>query len=81
MACLLLPLDEVVGDGVLHRLHVDPVPADGHRWEGDLGGGQVAACHGGDGGLVLPIQLSVHRHEDRKGKTGNRDDRPKAGVH
>ena len=37
VACLLLPLVEVVEDGVLHRLHVDPVPADGHRWEGNLG--------------------------------------------
>ena len=81
LVVVLLPLGEVLEDGLLHRLHVNPVSADGDCREGDLVGGHAGVGKGGDCRLPLPLQVSVRGHVDGEKKASKKEESPDDAVH
>ena len=77
---LLRPFREVATEGSGHRVHVETLTADGHRWEHELADVFRRVLQGRDHHVVLPVSVGVGREQHGEDEEETDADAPNDSV-
>ena len=77
---LLRPFREVATESSGHRVHVETLAADGHRWEHELADVFRRVLQGRDHHVVLPVGVGVGREQHGEDEEETDADAPNDSV-